>query len=790
MRIVFTLLFSITCISFFLGCQREIEGSFPDADPNDPDAKQLVTSSITGLILDENNQPFQGVTITASGKTVTTNAKGYFRLNNLMLDKFSSLITAEATGYFKGYRVFSASAKGTNFIKIQLLKKTAAGIINSLAGGMVSSAGYSVTLPASAVVLKSNGSAYSGDVTVFIHPIDPTALNTPDILPGSLLAVDTSNRRVIMQSFSMVAVELQGAAGEPLQIAENKTASVNFPIPSSLLAQAPNSIPLWYIDESSGLWHQEGEALKTGNNYSGEVKHFSFWNCDAGFSNLVYIDVTVKNPKGGVIPYVKVSITRGSLVSGASANGYTDSSGFIGGLVPANEPLTLRIHDECGEVVYTQQIEPLSANKSLGEIKIDLGNHGLEISGVIKDCAGNTVSNGWAEIYMEDKYYSARVDKSLSFNITVLHCNASSLHIIGNDLGNRQQGPLQNLTIGTTNLTGLIISGCGNPLEAYEVTTLAGGPGPGYLDGTGPAAGFAQLAGVVCDAQGNLYVAETSGHVIRKITPAGVVTTFAGVRNNAGYRDGPAASAQFNIPVGITIDATGNLYISEKGNHRIRKIDPGGQVTTIAGNGTSGYANGNGTSAKFNEPLDLTIDATGNLYVVDYKNYRIRKIDPAGQVTTVAGDGTSGFADGNALSAKFGSSIGGMAVDASGNIYVADGNNYRIRKITPAGIVSTFAGSNTWSYTDGPIASAAFIRPMDIVIDNDQNLIVIDGDRIRKITTGGLVKTLAGSINGYADGINLQTQFSLPKGIAMDRQTGFFYITDHNNYCVRKLRKM
>ncbi|NEV95103.1 hypothetical protein G3567_13255, partial [Psychroflexus sp. YR1-1] len=210
----------------------------------------------------------------------------------------------------------------------------------------------------------------------------------------------------------------------------------------------------------------------------------------------------------------------------------------------------------------------------------------------------------------------------------------------------------------------------------------------GFADGTGSSAQFNYPIGVAVDASGTVYVADANNHRIRKITPAGAVSTLAG--STYGFADGTGISAQFANPTGVAVDASGTVYVADQFNHRIRKITSAGVVSTLAGN-IRGFADGEGSSAQFNNPLGVTLDASGNVYVADGSNHRIRKITSARVVSTLAGS-IRGFADGEGNSAQFNYPTG-VAVDASGTVYVTDYFNHRIRKITAAGVVSTLAGS-------------------------------------------------------------------------------------------------
>ena len=314
------------------------------------------------------------------------------------------------------------------------------------------------------------------------------------------------------------------------------------------------------------------------------------------------------------------------------------------------------------------------------------------------------------------------------------------------------------------------------------VSTLAGST-QGYTDGTGTSAQFDLPAGVAVDGAGNVYVADEYNHRIRKITASGVVSTLAG--STQGYTDGTGTSAQFSYPTGVAVDGAGNVYVADQSNHRIRKITTSGVVSTLAGS-ASGYTDGTGTSAKFAYPTGVAVDGAGNVYVADRYNQRIRKITASGVVSTLAGS-TQGNADGTGTSASF-DNPSGVAVDGAGNVYVADRSNHRIRKITTSGVVSTLAGS-TYGYTDGTGTSAQFSYPYGVAVDGAGNVYVADlyNHRIRKITASGVVSTLAGNgTYGYTDGTGTSAQFSYPTGIAVDG-AGNVYVGDYVNHRIRKI---
>jgi sugar lactone lactonase YvrE len=316
-------------------------------------------------------------------------------------------------------------------------------------------------------------------------------------------------------------------------------------------------------------------------------------------------------------------------------------------------------------------------------------------------------------------------------------------------------------------------------------SSLAGNGIAGNTNATGSFAQFNSPAGVAVDRAGNVYVADQGNDQVRKITSTGVVTILAGTKG--GFVDGTSTVARFNTPTGIAVDLSGNVFVADQINHRIRKITSSGSVSTLAGNGIRGFADGQGLAAQFNYPVAVATDVSGNVYVADANNNRIRKITPDGTVSTLAGSGLTGFTDGNAAVAKFSSPFA-LTVDASGNVYVADKRNNRIRKITSDGTVSTLAGSVA-GFADGIGTSALFSGPLGITCDASGNIYVADAgnNRIRKITPTGIVNTLQGTgIAGYVDGPSTVASFNAPFGIAIDIN-GTLYIGDQNNHAIRMI---
>lgn len=330
--------------------------------------------------------------------------------------------------------------------------------------------------------------------------------------------------------------------------------------------------------------------------------------------------------------------------------------------------------------------------------------------------------------------------------------------------------------------------------EPLTVTTLAGQAGTsGTTDGTGTAARFKLLSGLAVDGSGNIFIADTGNNVIRKSSSTGAVTTFAGKAGTAGSADGTGTAATFDTPSGVAVDASGTLYVADTLNHTIRKITSAGVVTTFAGKaGTAGSTDGALNVALFSAPQGLALDPTGAyLYVADTNNDTIRKITlSSGTVSTLAGTaGSAGSVDGMGAAARFNGPTD-IAVDKNGSLYVTDTENSTVRAIAPNGSVTTIAGmAGVTGASDGTGSSAQFSHPGAIGVDGSFNLYVLDTDNhtVRKIVSAaGLVTTLAGSpgTSGSADGAGAVAKFKFPTGLAVNG-SGDLYISDTDNHTLR-----
>lgn len=345
---------------------------------------------------------------------------------------------------------------------------------------------------------------------------------------------------------------------------------------------------------------------------------------------------------------------------------------------------------------------------------------------------------------------------------------------------NNVQATVQTAT--STTITAVVPVAAGTGVVKVEKSPTVQVTGPVFmylplgtvstLSLTGAVTSLNRPSGIVRDAAGNLFVCDRDNHRIVKITPAGVTSVFAG--GSVGFANGTGGAAQFNQPYCITMDASGNFYVGDRINHAIRKISPAGAVTTLAGNGVAGNTNGTGNAAQFNEPLGVTVDAAGNVYVADYINGALRKVTPSGVVTTLLPI----------------PNIFGVAADASGNIYCAEYFSQQVTKYSSTGSYTVMAGLlGTGGYVDATGTAARFGIPAGITVDANGNLYLTEtgNHKIRKITAAGVVTTIAGGNTGFADGVGIAALFDTPIAVTGDLANNTLYIADFTNNKIRKI---
>lgn len=459
-------LLSIIALLVFLlfSCKKNINDSV-DTVKATPDLITKVTSSVSGFVTDQNNGAVVGATVKAGGSNTTTDRYGYFELKNIEVVKEAATVEVSYTGYFKGIKTYMATEGKAAFFRIKLLQKTMAGTINATSGGSVSlSNGLNISLPANAVKNAATGAAYSGTINVAAQFIDPTSTELNNIMPGDLRGINTDGNIKGLTSYGMMAVELTGASGESLQIADGKKATITFPVPATINGSAPATIPLWYFNESNGLWKEEGTATKSGNTFVGEVSHFSFWNCDLP-NAIVSLNFTLVDSAGNPMQDVLFEILPVSIFNG-HVIGNTDRSGYVNVPVSPNTQYQLRIVTS-STLTFTKTFSVGEASLSLGNIVVE-GNF-VSVHGTISGCNNSPTMNG--RVIINDGYQNwipvVQANGSFEFSVFTSFSGQATINIIAEDLTNHQQSPVHTFSL-TNSVTQVgNIQACGVSTDTY-----------------------------------------------------------------------------------------------------------------------------------------------------------------------------------------------------------------------------------------------------------------------------------------------------------------------------------
>ena len=413
------------------------------------------------------------------------------------------------------------------------------------------------------------------------------------------------------------------------------------------------------------------------------------------------------------------------------------------------------VGNETGLIAYYKLNQGIN-NTDNSAVDIAIDATGYNFNAALTNFGLTGTTSNWA--YDANRTYTSN-PVFTSIPVTSVNDSSNYSYIITTEDANREDA----VSVSTLTLPNWLT------FSDYALVSTFSGSSSGFLDGAVSSARFNNPKSVAVDNFGNLYVADYDNHRIRKISIDGTVSTIAG--GIIGYIDGNGTSARFAYPTGVDVDIYGNVYVADHGNHKIRKITPDGTVTTLAG-GFQGLLDGLGTAARFNFPLDVSVDNNGFVYVSDRNNHRIRKISPTGQVTTLASV----------------QSPNGLEVDDSGTIYVANFNANRIEKVTSTGTVTTLAGQGSAQSLDGTGTAARFNRPLGLTIDKNGDIYISEGNghRIRKVTTAGVVTTIAGNLQGFFNDEGTTARFNLPYSIAAGK-SGVLYVADDNNHRIRKI---
>lgn len=472
----------LTIIFYLISCKKaDINTIIPVVDtdtistlpPIDLDVTTKINTSVSGFVTDDNDLAINGAEVTLGTSSTITDKYGFFEIKNGLVIKEIALVKVNHPGYFNATKTFIAQSGKSAFFRIKLLPSNYIGSIDINKGGDLTqyATGFIISLPAKAILNAATNLPVEGWVDIKARWIDPTNPETSRTMPGDLRGIDTNRETRLLASYGMVAIELRSPSGELLKLKPGKKATLTFPIAPSLLATAPSEIPLWYFDETFGLWRQQGKAVKNGNNYVGEVGHFSFWNCDI-FTNFVQFNCTVVDEVGNPLQnnLVKISAVDNPQYA---AHDYTDSSGYVGGLIPQNKQLLLEVYNYyCPTPVYSQQINTATTDVSLGTIIIPSNKIAL-ITGNIVNCNNVPVNDGYILLLGGGVFSRYPVDNLGNFQIHSSIC-PNSLLLFANDNSVSQSSLPQNLTL-TPGLNNIgTISACGLNTQEYIKYTLDG----------------------------------------------------------------------------------------------------------------------------------------------------------------------------------------------------------------------------------------------------------------------------------------------------------------------------
>ncbi len=458
-----------------LSCQKPVEGVLPESEV--PPIVQLATVSLSGRVVDENNIPVAGASVSAGAAVKTTDVNGEFKFSNVLLEKNAAFIKVEKAGYFTGSRTLVASEQQVSYAEIELIPNKVIGTVNGASGGVVPvPSGGNIVFQSNSVVNAATKAAYSGNVSVAAFFLNPTAANFNSIMPGDLRGIRTNNEESGMQSFGMMAVELTGAGGEKLQLADGKGAVITFPIPAALQSQAPASIPLWYFDEVKGLWKEEGAATRQGSNYVGSVAHFSFWNVDAPFE-LVDFEAQIKDQNNQPLAFSKVMINTANDKISRMGYGITDAAGKVSGKIPSGQSLEITVYNSCNAVIYTKGIGTFTNKANLGTITVtNPAPASITFTGTAKDCNAAPITNGFVNISINGNNYRTPIVNG-SFNYTVVSCNSLSngrAQVFAYDITNNIASDSVLVTFSGTTAAPVDLTACANTATAFINYTLNG----------------------------------------------------------------------------------------------------------------------------------------------------------------------------------------------------------------------------------------------------------------------------------------------------------------------------
>lgn len=564
----------IFSVSLFFSCQKELTPENSGGNIQPPDLSTKISSNVSGFVTDENDAPVLGATVLVGSATITTDKYGYFEAKNVRVVKTAAVVTVNKPGYFKGIKTYIATEGKSAFFRIKLIPKIIAGTINAASGGTVTLPnGLIVKLNPGTIVNATTNAQYSGSVNVTAYWINPTAADLNKIMPGDLRGINTEGSLKLLQTYGMAAIELTGSSGELLQIVNGQKATITIPIPSSLSSSAPATIPLWYFDEAKGLWRQEGNATKTGSLYSGNVGHFSYWNCDFPFPSAVNFDCTVVDAANHPVSGADVEIYY-STGQYTGCHGLTDSGGYIRGMIPANSQLILKVFTTTNTcAVYTQSFTTANSDIGFGNLAIGSINT-AGITGTLTNCTNQPVTNGYVMMYFNSQFYRYNANAGGAFSFSTAICGTTNIaNFIGGDLATSQEGTLNNIALVSGNNNIGNIMACGTSSQEFVNYTINGSPYSIVVPAGGTVTqGFDSLSI-------NSILITSSGFSIPVFANFGFTKTgisAGSVQNLTSFTSQQTSTTTIPSPISVNITEYGNVgqFISGSFSGNVSGVSP------------------------------------------------------------------------------------------------------------------------------------------------------------------------------------------------------------------------
>ncbi len=442
------------------GCKKE--SIISDTKTTIPPPTIFIESEVSGFVINQNGEPIEEAEVTWGSNLTTTDQNGFFKLTSIVPDRIA-VLTVKKENYFEANQSLSPLRENTIDTKVQLIERILSGSFLAMNGGSINVAGGGKVDFAANEFKTESGNNYSGEVNIYTTYLDPTRPDLREVMPGNLTAVNSSEQLQYLKSFGMINVELEGSAGEKLQISQ--AAILTIPVPNLLSSDAPNTIPLWHFDIESGLWVEEGEATLQGNEYVGEVSHFSWWNCDDNIET-VFLQGQVNILTGPST--IDVRIVR---PDGTSCTVTTSNTGAFSGYIPKDELLIFELIDVCGNIVYSEDIGPFNSDNINLMITVDLSNLELvTFSGTAFNCDGQPVTDGYVIINGVGVNFSIliSIESDGSFSTSFYKCDVETISVVVADINEATQSTPQIFTV-EENLTIGNIDACEDDIAGFQV---------------------------------------------------------------------------------------------------------------------------------------------------------------------------------------------------------------------------------------------------------------------------------------------------------------------------------